>query len=160
MIPLVLLGARQEDHTVNEYAEQDHREVRGLWGQALGTGANISAYNDVTFILNHWKIDWLLLLLLIQPVFILSGGVTQCQKKWCITYLLPVRLLTWQAFKHKSVLFSRKITRFIRQIKTVCYFNNFCLVFITQLRGTADPSCLLYCTTYAFLPDLWLCFLI
>lgn len=72
IIPLILLGTRQEDHTVNEYAEQDHGEVRGLWGRAVGTGANIPAYNDVTFILDHWTIDWLRLL--IQPVFILSAG--------------------------------------------------------------------------------------
>lgn len=72
MIPLILLGARQEDHTVNEYAEQDQREVRGLRGWAAGTGANISAYNDVTSILDRWTIDWLRLL--IQPVFILSAG--------------------------------------------------------------------------------------
>lgn len=94
MIPLILLGARQEDHTVNEYAEQDQREVRGLRGWAAGTGANISAYNDVTSILDRWTIDWLRLL--IQPVFILSageGGSRNVTKKQCITHLLPVRHL-------------------------------------------------------------------
>lgn len=46
-------------------------EVRGLWGRPGGTGANISAYNDVTSILDHRTIDWLWLL--IQPVFIFSA---------------------------------------------------------------------------------------
>lgn len=54
MIPGILLGARREDHAVNEYAEQDDGEVRGLGGRAAGTRANISAYNDVTSILHHW----------------------------------------------------------------------------------------------------------
>lgn len=57
MIPLILLGTRQEDHTVNEYAEQEHGEVRGLRRRAVGTKANISASNDVTSILDHWTID-------------------------------------------------------------------------------------------------------
>lgn len=59
--------------------------MRGeLPGRAVGTGANISAYNDVTFILRRRTIDCPPLppLLLIQPVFILSaGGVTQCQEE-------------------------------------------------------------------------------
>lgn len=53
MIPPIVLGTRQEDHTLHEYAEQDHREVRGL----RGIGDNITADNDVTSILHRWTID-------------------------------------------------------------------------------------------------------
>lgn len=83
MIPGILLGTRQDDHTVNEYAEREQGEVR-IMGTAAATGANISAYNDVTSILHHRAIDWL------RTVFILAGGGHNVTEKRRVTYLLPV----------------------------------------------------------------------
>lgn len=72
MIPGILLGTRQDDHAVNEYAEREQGEVR-IMGTAAAARANISAYNDVTWL---WT------------VFILSaGGVTQCPPPLLIQWL-------------------------------------------------------------------------